>query len=539
MSAATDLPAVQVRGLVRTFTLKGVLNGIDLDIAPGEFVALLGRSGSGKSTLLRALAEIDHEAEGVGEISLPERISVIFQDARLLPWMRVLDNVLLGVSGQRDKGRAALAEVGLAGRERAWPHELSGGEQQRVALARALVREPKLLLADEPFGALDALTRIQMHALLRRLADVHNPAVLLVTHDIDEAILLADRIVMLDDGRLAADLPVALPEKGIARRERIAELRAQLHRMLGVDEAPADYREDAEPSLTIDGPSDVLANLSSAGQPADAQRHARLYERYRDTLDVAPAWNDTLDTLVSHRSVRAYLPDAVPPGTVPLLVAAAQSAASSSNLQPWSVVAVEDPARKARLAVLAGDQKQIHQAPLFLLWIVDHHRLTRIGEQIGTPADGLHYLESFLLGAVDTSLAAQNAVVALESIGLGSCYIGGIRNKPAEVAAELGLPPQAFALFGLTVGYPDPAAPASVKPRLPQDVVLFREQYGAPAEAGATALYDQRLRSFQREQQMPERDWTEQASQRVRGVDALAGRHVLRDVLHRLGFRLD
>ena len=234
MTARDDACAVRVRGLVRTFTLKGVLNGIDLDIAPGEFVALLGRSGSGKSTLLRALAGIDHEAEGTGEIDLPDRISVIFQDARLLPWMRVLDNVLLGIAGKRDRGREALAEVGLAGRERAWPHELSGGEQQRVALARALVREPKLLLADEPFGALDALTRMQMHALLRRLSDVHDPAVLLVTHDIDEAILLADRIVILDDGRLAADLPVDLPDSGLARRERIAALRALLHRLLGV-----------------------------------------------------------------------------------------------------------------------------------------------------------------------------------------------------------------------------------------------------------------------------------------------------------------
>ncbi len=246
MSGRGDAPAVRVRGLVRAFTLKGVLNGIDLDIAPGEFVALLGRSGSGKSTLLRALAEIDHEAEGSGEIWLPERLSVIFQDARLLPWMRVLDNVLLGVSGREAQGRDALAEVGLAGRERAWPHELSGGEQQRVALARALVREPKLLLADEPFGALDALTRIQMHALLRRLVDVHDPAVLLVTHDIDEAILLADRIVLLEDGRLAADLSVDLPATGAARRLRIAELRALLHRLLGVAEAPGDYREDAD-----------------------------------------------------------------------------------------------------------------------------------------------------------------------------------------------------------------------------------------------------------------------------------------------------
>ncbi len=259
MSTRAGSTAVQVRGLVRTFTRKGVLNGIDLDIAPGEFVALLGRSGSGKSTLLRALAEIDHEAEGTGEIHLPERLSVIFQDARLLPWMRVIDNVLLGVTGreQRQKGRDALAEVGLAGRERAWPHELSGGEQQRVALARALVRKPSLLLADEPFGALDALTRIHMHALLRRLSDVHDPAILLVTHDIDEAILLADRILLLDDGHLVADLPVDLPDSGIARRERIAELRALVHRLLGVEEAPADYHEDRHPLVAPVTPANV------------------------------------------------------------------------------------------------------------------------------------------------------------------------------------------------------------------------------------------------------------------------------------------
>ena len=218
-------PAVRIRDLKRTFTLKGVLNGVDLDIAPGEFVALLGRSGSGKSTLLRALAGIDHEAEGTGEMALPPRIAVIFQDARLLPWLRVLDNVTLGLPRRALKQAAqALEEVGLAGRERSWSHELSGGEQQRVALARALVREPALLLADEPFGALDALTRIQMHALLRRLSERHKPAILLVTHDIDEAIALADRIVMLDDGRLAADLRVRDAASAALRTTLLAKL---------------------------------------------------------------------------------------------------------------------------------------------------------------------------------------------------------------------------------------------------------------------------------------------------------------------------
>lgn len=265
---------------------------------------------------------------------------------------------------------------------------------------------------------------------------------------------------------------------------------------------------------------------------------ARLFDRYRDALTLPLAWSETLDAILAHRSVRAYLPDAVPEGAVELAVAAAQSAATSSNLQPWSVVAVEDPARKARLSALAGNQRQILSAPLFLLWIVDHNRLARSGERLGTPADGLHYLESFLLGAVDTSLAAQNAVLALEAIGLGTCYIGGIRNRPAEVAAELGLPPRTFTLFGLTVGHPDPAAPAAVKPRLPQEAVLFRERYGTADAPAALAAYDARLRTFQHEQRMFERDWTEQAAQRVRGADSLAGRDVLRAVLDRLGFVL-
>lgn len=231
MSAA----AVRIRDLKRTFTLKGVLNGVDLDIAPGEFVALLGRSGSGKSTLLRALAGIDHEAEGTGEIALPPRSAVIFQDARLLPWLRALDNILLGQPrAARSRAIRALEEVGLAGREQSWPHELSGGEQQRVALARALVREPALLLADEPFGALDALTRIQMHDLLRRLSERHKPAVLLVTHDIDEALALADRIVMLDDGRISADIQVA----GRGDRTLLALQRRRLLAMLGVIDEP-------------------------------------------------------------------------------------------------------------------------------------------------------------------------------------------------------------------------------------------------------------------------------------------------------------
>jgi sulfonate transport system ATP-binding protein len=229
--------AVRIENLVRSFGERRVLDGLDLTIAPGEFVALLGRSGSGKSTLLRALARLDRDVPGSGSLVAPDHLSVVFQDARLLPWKRLLDNVVLGLAGPdaEQRGRAALAEVGLAGRERAWPVELSGGEQQRVSLARSLVREPGLLLADEPFGALDALTRIRMHTLLRRLCARHRPAVLLVTHDVDEAIVLADRVVVLDEGRIAADLPVELPAPRRPGGPEYAALRERLLVRLGVD----------------------------------------------------------------------------------------------------------------------------------------------------------------------------------------------------------------------------------------------------------------------------------------------------------------
>lgn len=203
-------PAVRLRGLTRSFAGRTVLDGIDLDLPAGQFTALLGHSGSGKSTLLRAVAGLDHGVEGSGQLTAPERVSVVFQDSRLLPWRRVLANVLLGTEGKdaEERGRAALEEVGLKGRERAWPGELSGGEAQRAALARSLVREPELLLADEPFGALDALTRIKMHNLLRELWKRHQPSVLLVTHDVDEAIVLADRVLVLDRGRIGLDLTI-------------------------------------------------------------------------------------------------------------------------------------------------------------------------------------------------------------------------------------------------------------------------------------------------------------------------------------------
>ncbi|AGL19033.1 ABC transporter ATP-binding protein [Actinoplanes sp. N902-109] len=234
----TTTPAVSVRNLHRSFSpAGGVLNGLDLEIAAGEFVALIGRSGTGKSTLLRALAGLDRDVAGHGRITVPDAVSVVFQDSRLLPWKRVLPNVIFGLRSADAvaRGRAALAEVGLKGREQAWPYQLSGGEQQRVSLARSLVREPQLLLADEPFGALDALTRIRMHALLRQLCERHRPAVLLVTHDVDEAIVLADRVIQLDGGVVRTDVRVELTHRSQAD-PRFAELRSLLLDELGVNE---------------------------------------------------------------------------------------------------------------------------------------------------------------------------------------------------------------------------------------------------------------------------------------------------------------
>jgi sulfonate transport system ATP-binding protein len=221
--AVAAVPAVQLRGLTRSFDGRTVLDHVDLDLPAGQFTALLGHSGSGKSTLLRAIAGLDHEVVGSGQLTAPDRVSVVFQDSRLLPWRRVLDNVLLGTEGREaaEKGREALAEVGLAGRERAWPNELSGGEAQRAALARTLVREPELLLADEPFGALDALTRIRMHVLLRELWERHRPSVLLVTHDVDEAIVLADRVLVLEEGRIGLDLVIDPEVPRAEYRERL------------------------------------------------------------------------------------------------------------------------------------------------------------------------------------------------------------------------------------------------------------------------------------------------------------------------------
>jgi sulfonate transport system ATP-binding protein len=227
-------PVARARGLSRSFGTRPILDGLDLDLAPGEFTALIGRSGSGKSTLLRALAGLDPDVTGELTVGVP--VAMAFQEPRLVPWKKVLANISLGLRGPDPKAAAAaaLAEVGLTDRAGAWPLTLSGGEAQRASLARALVREPGLLLLDEPFGALDALTRISMHRLVLRLWAHHQPAVLLVTHDVDEAIALADRVIVLSSGRISYDGRVTAPRPRDRDQPALVALRRRLLSELGV-----------------------------------------------------------------------------------------------------------------------------------------------------------------------------------------------------------------------------------------------------------------------------------------------------------------
>ncbi|WP_407691461.1 ABC transporter ATP-binding protein [Robbsia andropogonis] len=235
---------VRTRALSRRFGERNVIDRLDLDIADGEFVALVGRSGCGKSTLLRVLAKLD-EADG-GEVMVPERRAVAFQAPRLIPWLKLARNVALGDVGKgsalehRQRVDAALEEVGLAQRRDAWPRVLSGGEAQRASLARALLRQPKLLLLDEPFGALDALTRRNAQRLVSRLWRAHRCAVLLITHDIDEALLLADRVLVMEAGRISHEVQVDLgpTEARDMTAPRFGTLRRTLLDRLGVEEKP-------------------------------------------------------------------------------------------------------------------------------------------------------------------------------------------------------------------------------------------------------------------------------------------------------------
>lgn len=237
--APASAEPIRLQGVAKTFGDRPVLSHLDLDIRPGEFVAVVGRSGCGKSTLLRLLAGLESPSEGVLQVDRPESVRFMFQDARLLPWARVLDNVALGLKGPegRERAAAALAQVGLSDRGQEWPAKLSGGQRQRVALARALVHAPQLLLLDEPLGALDALTRIEMQRLIERLWLRQGLTAVLVTHDVAEAVALADRVLLIEKGQIALDLTIDLPRPRL-RDAAFASLEQQLlDRVLQVTEA--------------------------------------------------------------------------------------------------------------------------------------------------------------------------------------------------------------------------------------------------------------------------------------------------------------
>ncbi|KAI0448886.1 Nitroreductase [Xylaria acuta] len=282
---------------------------------------------------------------------------------------------------------------------------------------------------------------------------------------------------------------------------------------------------------------------------ADADIPTLIQARYGTAANFAAAGarDSTLETLLRHRSVRHFLPEKLPPGSLEVIVAAAQSAATSSNLQTWSVLALEDPEHKDKAAALCGDQVFIRRAPLFLIFCADLDRLTKVSAQHGLRGEGLGFTEMFLMASLDAGLAGQNATIAAEALGLGACYVGATRNRPQELAELLQLPPRVIAVFGLAIGKPDPTKITAVKPRLPQKEVLHKETWRAGMDEDGDpetqrenlAEYDVTLASFNAgERRVGVPAWTQRSARRIETVESLHGRHVLKDVLRQKGFDL-
>jgi nitroreductase len=265
-----------------------------------------------------------------------------------------------------------------------------------------------------------------------------------------------------------------------------------------------------------------------------------LRQRYGGVVPerVAALGAPVTELLLAHRSVRKYSSRPAPEGTLELLVAAAQSAASSSNLQLWSVVSVEDAEKRRRLSVAANDQAHVRESALFLVWLADLSRARALARAHGIEPEGLEFLEMFLMASVDAALAAQNAVVAAEASGLHTVYIGALRNRPEEVAEVLELPVGVFALFGLCVGYAESSG-AVIKPRLPQSVVLGRDRY-EPVNEAVVRDYDSRMAEFYTQQRMavPAGGWSLHSAQRVKSAESLNGRDRLVEALKGRGFSL-
>ncbi len=269
------------------------------------------------------------------------------------------------------------------------------------------------------------------------------------------------------------------------------------------------------------------------------QKTKALEKRYgKVELPKQGPWNEAINLLLSHKSVRSYKPDLLPDGTLETLLAAAQSAATSSNLQLWSLVAITDPDKKRELAKVAGNQKHIEQCPLFLVWLADLSRNQRMGEEEGVEMEVMPFVETFLVAAIDAALAAQNAVIAAESLQLSTVYIGAMRNNPEKVAELLQLPSEVFGVFGLCVGYASSDIKAEVKPRLPQAAIAFNEVYGNPDEQKLRINYDHEMTKFSERNEMGADTWTNRVLGRMGKLSGMNGREKLMGILNSMGFPL-
>ena len=272
--------------------------------------------------------------------------------------------------------------------------------------------------------------------------------------------------------------------------------------------------------------------------PDRHDKRTALARRYGTEVPAAGPWNEVIASLLDHRSVRGYKPDPLPAGTLETLVAAAQSAATSSNMQWTSVISVTDAAKKKALAEIAGNQKHIEQCPLYLCWVADMTRNTLISKAEKVEFETMPWLETFMVACIDVALAAQNAVVAAESLGLGTVYIGAMRNDPERVARLLELPRQSFVVFGLCVGYATEQAAGEVKPRLPQGVVVHRERYDVANIDAQRQAYDRELAKFAQRQEMQASTWTERVLNRLGPLKSMNGRERMRTALAALGFEI-
>lgn len=245
-----------------------------------------------------------------------------------------------------------------------------------------------------------------------------------------------------------------------------------------------------------------------------------------------------IEMLLRHKSVRKFLPDALQPGTLEALIAAGQSASTSSMLQTWSAIAVEEPEQKSAVAQLAGDQDFIRQAPLFLVFCADLNRLTNICEHHQQSGQGLEKMDPFIMATVDAALAAQSVGMAAESLGLGFCFVGAVRNNAREMAELLGLPPRTLALVGMAIGKADESELSGIKPRLPMEEVLHRERWNEKDHEGLISSYDKALGEFYAEHQKHGRKPWSHHMARLASSEKQDGREVVRQVLEERGFSL-